>query len=100
MLFCGPVMSDSATPWTIAPQAPLSMGFFQARTLEWVAVSFSRGSSQPRDRTCVSCFGRWVLCHQGSPFVHVDLRKSEQRRLRKEQETNRKQHSGCVIQRP
>ena len=30
-------------------------GFFQARVLEWVAISFSRGSSQPRDRTQVSC---------------------------------------------
>ena len=28
---------------------------FQARILEWVAISFSRGSSQPRDRTQVSC---------------------------------------------
>ena len=28
---------------------------FQARILEWVAISFSRGSSQPRDRTWVSC---------------------------------------------
>ena len=33
-----------ATPWTVACQAPLSM----ARILEWVAISFSRGSSQPR----------------------------------------------------
>ena len=30
-------------------------GIFQARVLEWAAVSFSRGSSQPRDRTQVSC---------------------------------------------
>ena len=30
-------------------------GIFQARILEWVAISFSRGSSQPRDRTEVSC---------------------------------------------
>ena len=30
-----------AIPWTIARQAPLSMGFFQARILEWVAISFS-----------------------------------------------------------
>ena len=29
-------------------------GILQARILEWVAVSFSRGSSQPRDRTHVS----------------------------------------------
>ena len=31
----------------IAHQVPLSMGFFQARILEWVTVSFSRGSSWP-----------------------------------------------------
>ena len=30
-------------------------GIFQARVLEWVAISLSRGSSQPRDRTRVSC---------------------------------------------
>ena len=30
-------------------------GIFQARILEWVAISFSRGSSGPRDRTQVSC---------------------------------------------
>ena len=30
-------------------------GIFQARTLEWVAISFSRGSSWPRDWTQVSC---------------------------------------------
>ena len=43
-------------------------GIFQARALEWVAISFSRGSSQPWDRTLVSCIsGRrfTVLSHQG-----------------------------------
>ena len=29
-------------------------GIFQARLLEWVAIPFSSGSSQPRDRTQVS----------------------------------------------
>ena len=42
------------TPWIGAYQTPLSMGIFQARVLEWVAVSSSRGSSQPRDWTPVS----------------------------------------------
>ena len=37
------------TPWTIAYQAPLSMGFSRQE-----AISFSRGSSQPRDWTQVS----------------------------------------------
>ena len=48
-------------------------GILQARVLEWVAVSFSRGSSRPRDQTRVSCIpGRrlnlwatrgWVPCN-------------------------------------
>ena len=39
------------TAWTVARQAPLSMDYLQARILEWVAIPFSRGSSQSRDRT-------------------------------------------------
>ena len=30
-------------------------GILQARILEWIAMHFSRGSSQPRDRTHISC---------------------------------------------
>ena len=44
-----------ATPWTVAHQAPLSMKFLQARILDWVAISFSRGSSWHRDWTPISC---------------------------------------------
>ena len=32
-------------------------GILQARILEWVAIPFSRGSSQPRDQIQVSCIG-------------------------------------------
>ena len=42
------------TPWTVAHQAPLSMRFSR-QELEWVAISFSRGSSPPRDQICISC---------------------------------------------
>ena len=41
-------------------------GILKARLLKWVAMPSSRGSSQPRDETCVSyvsCTGRWVLYH-------------------------------------
>ena len=39
-------------------------GISQARILgEWLAISSSRGSSRPRDGTCVSCVGRRVLYH-------------------------------------
>ena len=44
-----------ATSWTVVCQAPLSMGTLQARILECIAVPSSRGSSQPRDQTQVSC---------------------------------------------
>ena len=54
---CCVVLSSSvlhATPWTIAGQAPLSMGILQARILESVAMPSSRRSSQPRDQIQVS----------------------------------------------
>ena len=43
------VVSDSATPMDCTVH-----GILQARILQWVAVPFSRGNSQPRDRTQVS----------------------------------------------
>ena len=55
-----------AIPRTIAPQALTVHGIFQARILEWVAISSPRGSSRPRDRTRVSyisCIGRRILYH-------------------------------------
>ena len=59
------VASASAALWTTACQAPVP-GIFQARILEWVAISYSRGSSQPRDWTPISCItstGRRILYH-------------------------------------
>ena len=46
-------------------------GILQARVLEWVAIFFSRRSSQPRDRTPVSHIPgrRYNLSHQGSPAL-------------------------------
>ena len=47
-----------ATPWTVAHQAPLSMGILLARILEWGAMPSSRGYSEPRDQTWVSFTAR------------------------------------------
>ena len=47
-------------------------GILQARTPEWVAFLFSRGSSQPRDQIQVSRHCRWILyqlSHKGSPRI-------------------------------
>ena len=52
-------MSDSfATPGTaVSPDFSVHV-IFRGRILEWVAISFSGGSSQPRDQTHVSCLAR------------------------------------------
>ena len=50
-------------------------GILQARILEWVAIPFSRGSSQFRDQPWVSCIAGRLYClsHQGSPGVNINL---------------------------
>ena len=58
------------SPMNCSPPGSSVHGNFQARILEWVAISFSRGSSQPRDRTCVSCL---CLKLAGRFFTATDL---------------------------
>ena len=55
-----------------SPPGSSVRGILQARILEWVDVSASRGYSQPRDQICfsfVSCIGRWVLYHLRKPEI-------------------------------
>ena len=61
VLFCFSHVRIFVTPWNAAHQAPLSMGILQSRILEWIAIPFSRGSSQPRDWTHIS----YVFCIYG-----------------------------------
>ena len=44
-------------------------GILQAKILKWVAISFSRESSQPRDQTLVSCFASHFSCIGGRFFT-------------------------------
>ena len=53
LTFCDPM--DCSSPGSCVH------GISQARILEWVAISFSKGSSQPKDQTCVSCIGQQIL---------------------------------------
>ena len=46
-------------PRDYSPPGSSVLGILQARLLEWVAMPSSRGSSQPKDRTRVSC-GNWI----------------------------------------
>ena len=62
LTLCDPI--DGSPPGSPVP------GILQARILEWVAISFCRGSSRPRHRSKVSGVARQILyflSHQGSP---------------------------------
>ena len=53
-------------------------GILQARVLDWVAISFSRGSSPPSDRTHISCITGGFFTAEpvlGSPLILVQLKK-------------------------
>ena len=52
-----------------SPPTSCLHGIVQARILEWVAISFSRGSSQPRD-------GTWVSCTGGGFFINWATREA------------------------
>ena len=60
-------------------------GILQARILEWVVISFSRGSSWPRDRICIpciSCTGRQIFYHCATweaPMLLLILRHLQRR---------------------
>ena len=61
-LFCDPM--------DCSPPGSSVHGILQERILEWVAISSSRGPSQPRDRTWVSCIaGRFFTTEAvGKPY--------------------------------
>ena len=78
MLSCLSYVWLFVTPWTVAFQAPLSMGFSrQEYCPRWVAMPSSRGSSRPKDwnhSSYISCIGRWVL-YQLSPAYFYQKKK-------------------------
>ena len=64
MCLCAQSCSTLCDAMDCSPQGPSVCGMSQARILAWTAVSFSRGSSRPRDGThvsCVSCMDRRIL---------------------------------------
>ena len=64
-------------PMDYSPPGSSVHGIFQARTLEWIAVSFSRGSSSPRNGTQVSCtadrlFTYWAMREALGKFLQYN----------------------------
>ena len=72
-------------PMHCSPPGSSVHGISQARILEWVAISFSRGSSQLRDQTWVSCLGGGFFTTEppGKPACHRINPKDLKLRLRK-----------------
>ena len=60
-----------SSPIYCSPPGSSVYGIFQARILEWVATSYSKGSSQPRDQTCVSWVGRRILHYLAAWEIHA-----------------------------
>ena len=71
VLSCLTIVSNSLGPMDCSPLGSSFHGILQARILEWIAVPCSRGSSQPRDQTCISCSS----CTAGGFFTAEPLKK-------------------------
>ena len=59
--------------WSCSVVSNSVHGIFQARILEWVAISFSRGSSPPRDQSQISCIAGRLL----TGWAMKEVQKSE-----------------------
>ena len=73
-IMCGQWLQSCLTllnSMACSPPGSSVHGILQATVLEWVAISFSWGSSRPRDWTCVSCIGRWILYHWATKKAQV-----------------------------
>ena len=84
MIFCGNIVhhrlgevaQSCATlcdPVDCSPSSSSIHGILQARILEWVAIPFSKGPSQPRDRTQVSRIAgrRFNLCASPNNLLYI-----------------------------
>ena len=57
------VMSNYLKPQDFSSPCCSVHRIFQARIVEWVAIPFSKGSSQFRYQSCISCIGKLIVYH-------------------------------------
>ena len=81
-MLVSPVRGLFCNTMTVSPPGSSVCGIPQARTWEWVSISYSRESSWPKDPTgvsCISCIGRQMVyhCHLGSPLNTSHSSKNE-----------------------
>ena len=77
VLICSDVSSSLWLPWTVFPPGSPVHGIFQARLLEWGAISSSGGSFwsrlQPTSPASPISIGRWILYHWATQEAHYKL---------------------------
>ena len=83
-------------PMDYSPSGSPVHGILQKRILERVAISFSKGSSQTRDRSRISCTGRRILHHSCHPNTRRYSHFLHRRRNRKRQASKQKAR-GCEL---
>ena len=72
-----PILCD---PLACNSPGSFARGILHATILKWVAISYSKGSSQPNDQahvSFVSCIGRWVLYHCATSGAQVFMQVVE-----------------------
>ena len=74
-LICAQLCPTLFDPMDCSQPGSSLHGISQARILEWVAISSSRGSSRSRDQTSISyisCIGKWILYHWANLEDHTE----------------------------
>ena len=80
MYVCSVAQSCLWDSMDCSPPSSSVRGIFQARILEWISISRSRGSSQPSYWVHISCIGKWILyllsCYlsRGSPWIIIEIK--------------------------
>ncbi|XDA86127.1 hypothetical protein R6Z07F_015879 [Ovis aries] len=79
MCVCAQSCPTLCNPTDCSPAGSSVHGILQARILEWVAISSSKGSPRPRDQThisCIPCTGRRILYHYATSLMERSYLKS------------------------
>ena len=76
LCLCAQSCLTLCNPMDYSPPGSSVRGILQTGILQWVAISFSRRSSQPRDQTCISCIaGRFCITETPGNSSYINLRK-------------------------
>ena len=71
LLSCSVMSNSFVTAWAITRQAPLSMGFSQARIVEWATIFLLQGIFPTQGSNMLLLLGRWILYYWVTKEAHI-----------------------------